>query len=167
MVSYRDRSEYFKAHYLKNKEAKDAYAKKYREENLEASLEANRRCGKKRFQENKSKIYEYRNEKYKTDLNFRLSEVLRSRFKKLVKGESKKENALSLVGCSLQYLKQHLESKFKEGMTWDNYGQWHIDHIKPCASFDLNDIEQQKECFNYKNLQPLWAIDNHKKGART
>ena len=48
-------------------------------------------------------------------------------------------------------------------MSWDNYGDWHIDHIIPCAAFDLTDIEQQKKCFNYKNLQPLWAEENLKK----
>ena len=46
---------------------------------------------------------------------------------------------------------------------WDNYGEWHIDHIKPCAKFDLTKLEDQKKCFNYTNLQPLWAIDNYKK----
>jgi len=52
-------------------------------------------------------------------------------------------------------------------MTWSNYGKgWHIDHIKPCASFDLSNPEQQKICFHYTNLQPLWAIDNIKKGAK-
>ena len=51
-------------------------------------------------------------------------------------------------------------------MTFDNYGTiWHIDHIKPCASFDLTDVNQQMECFNYKNLQPLWAKDNLAKGS--
>jgi hypothetical protein len=55
---------------------------------------------------------------------------------------------------------------FTEGMSWDNYGEWHIDHILPCSSFDLADIEQQKICFNYKNLQPLWAEDNLRKGAK-
>lgn len=71
---------------------------------------------------------------------------------------------MELVGCSIDKLKQHLESKFTEGMSWDNYGDWHVDHIKPCASFDLSDPEQQRLCFNYKNLQPLWAADNLSKG---
>ena len=59
-------------------------------------------------------------------------------------------------------LKLHLENQFVDGMNWNNYGKngWHIDHIKPCASFDLTDPKQQKICFHYTNLQPLWAIDN-------
>jgi hypothetical protein len=63
---------------------------------------------------------------------------------------------------------KHLESKFTEGMSWSNYGYkgWHVDHIKPCASFDLSDPEEQKKCFHYTNLQPLWWYDNFKKGAK-
>ena len=61
----------------------------------------------------------------------------------------------------------HLEAQFKPGMTWDNYGLkgWHVDHIRPCASFDLRDPEQQRRCFHYTNLQPLWAEENLKKGS--
>ena len=58
----------------------------------------------------------------------------------------------------------HLKENFTEGMTVENYGLWHIDHIKPCALFDLTDPKQQEECFHYTNLQPLWAIDNIRKG---
>ena len=51
-------------------------------------------------------------------------------------------------------------------MTWENHGEWHIDHIKPCSSFNLIDIEEQKQCFHYSNLQPLWKIDNLTKGSK-
>lgn len=62
-------------------------------------------------------------------------------------------------------LKKHLEIKFTKGMSWENYGKWHVDHIKPCAKFDLTKESEQRKCFHYTNLQPLWAIDNFKKGA--
>ncbi len=64
--------------------------------------------------------------------------------------------------------REHLEKQFKEGMTWENHGLygWHIDHIIPCASFDLTDLEQQKKCFHYTNLQPLWAKENLIKGVK-
>jgi len=71
-----------------------------------------------------------------------------------------------LVGCSHDDLISHLESKFIDGMTWDNYGKWHVDHIRPCSSFDLSNVDQQKECFHWSNLQPLWAYDNMSKGPR-
>ena len=80
----------------------------------------------------------------------------------------KRLKTLDFVGCSIQEVCRHLESQFLLGMTWDNYGLhgWHIDHIRPCASFDLTDPEQQKQCFHYTNLQPLWAADNIRKGAK-
>ena len=73
-----------------------------------------------------------------------------------------------LLGCSIEHARKHLESQFREGMKWDNHGKygWHIDHIIPCASFDLTDPEQQKKCFNYKNLQPLWWHENLSKGSK-
>jgi len=70
------------------------------------------------------------------------------------------------VGCDLNYFIRHLESQFDDEMSWGNYGLWHIDHIQPCSSFDLSKEEEQKECFNYNNLQPLWAFDNLSKGAK-
>lgn len=73
-----------------------------------------------------------------------------------------------LIGCTVVELRQHIEAQFANGMSWDNYGRngWHIDHIRPCASFDLSDPEQQRQCFHYSNLQPLWAADNIRKGAK-
>ena len=62
----------------------------------------------------------------------------------------------------------YIEKLFVDGMSWDNYGPtgWHIDHIKPCASFDLTNQDEQRQCFHYTNLQPLWAADNIRKGAK-
>lgn len=73
-----------------------------------------------------------------------------------------------IIGCDHHFLKLHIESQFKEGMTWDNYGikTWHVDHIKPVSLFNLNNDDELKECFNYKNLQPLWAKDNLRKRNR-
>jgi len=71
-----------------------------------------------------------------------------------------------IVGCSLEELMSHLETKFTEGMNWDNYGEWHVDHIRPCSSFNLEDPHEQMTCFHWSNLQPLWAKDNLSKGAR-
>ena len=98
-----------------------------------------------------------------------IENTLRTRLHKSLKGKVTNTQVIELVGCTIQELWNHLESLFTEGMTRYNHGRkgWHIDHIKPCSMFDLNDIEQQKECFHYTNLQPLWAKDNLSKGKKT
>ena len=83
----------------------------------------------------------------------------------------KHKRTLELLGCNMKNLKQYIENQFNKkpntiGMSWDNYGEWHIDHIKPCIQYDLSKEKEQKKCFNYKNLQPLWAKDNMKKGSK-
>lgn len=92
---------------------------------------------------------------------------LRSRIARFVSGKSKSGHTSDLLGCSVEELMNYLGSKFQEGMTWDNYGKWHIDHAVPCSSFDLSSPVNQKQCFHYTNLQPLWALDNLKKGTKT
>jgi len=82
------------------------------------------------------------------------------------KKKNKSEKTLKMLGCTVDQLQTFLEAEFTEGMTWDNYGEWHIDHMLPCASFNLEDPEEQKKCFHWTNLQPLWAIDNIRKGAK-
>ncbi len=83
-------------------------------------------------------------------------------------GARKSERTIKLIGCSAAQLAAHLESLFEPGMTWGNRGRngWHIDHIIPLAKFDLTDPEQQAAAFHYTNLQPLWAKDNIRKGAK-
>jgi hypothetical protein len=83
-----------------------------------------------------------------------------------IAAKQKTGKTMELTGCTRDELMGHLASKFTEGMTWQNYGEWHIDHIRPCASFDLTCAEQQRECFHWSNLQPLWAADNLKKGCK-
>lgn len=74
--------------------------------------------------------------------------------------------SFSMVGCSVEFLRRYIEAKFEAGMTWDNYGEWHVDHIRPCASFDLSDKDQVIECFNWRNLRPMWAAENMSKGSK-
>jgi hypothetical protein len=102
------------------------------------------------------------------DPNFKLLKTLRSRLGSAIKRQNSNKNntTIELLGCSVSFLKGFLEAKFKEGMTWENHGEWHIDHIKPCASFNLLDEEEQKKCFHYTNLQPLWASENLNKGCK-
>ena len=107
-------------------------------------------------------------QRYFNNVNMRIGHCLRTRIRHAVNSQnvSKANKTPELMGCPVADLKTHLESKFAEGMTWENYGQWHIDHIRPCASFDLEDPEEQKKCFHWSNLQPLWAVDNLKKSDK-
>lgn len=117
-----------------------------------------------------------RKERMKNDIQFRLAAVLRTcvRQKLQEQNVTKRTHTADLVGCTTTHLRSHLESLFQPGMTWENYGayrrggplKWNIDHIRPCVSFDLSDLEQQKICFHWTNLQPLWAPDNMAKGSR-
>jgi len=97
-----------------------------------------------------------------TPLNSKLAVNLRGRLNKALKGNYKSGSTVKDLGCSIEKLKQHIESKWQPGMNWDNYGRngWHIDHIKPLCKFDLSDRVQLKKACNYNNLQPLWAKDN-------
>jgi hypothetical protein len=108
----------------------------------------------------------YVRERWKTDSTFRLVCNLRSRTRAALKGKGKSAKTFRLIGCTIGALKFHLEAQFQPGMTWENYGQWHVDHILPCCSFDLASSEEQHKCFHYTNLQPLWARDNLSKNGR-
>lgn len=106
--------------------------------------------------------------RYREDPVFRLVKNLRRRVGLALVSQSttKDETTLKLVGCTLEHLVRHLESRFKDGQCWENYGEWHVDHIRPCASFDLSDPMQRKECFHWSNLQPLWGDENLTKRDR-
>jgi hypothetical protein len=108
----------------------------------------------------------------KKDLNFKLKNRLRNRIHSAIRYNTNYENqkdqtTLTLLGVSnIEFVWKQLESKFKPGMTRENCGKWHIDHIVPCSSFDLKCPVQQLTCFHYSNLQPLWAKENLSKGAK-
>jgi len=130
-------------------------------ENARAWKEANREY-------HNAASVQYTLNRLKTDPVYRLQCYLRGRVRKAVKaqGTVKAGRTNQIVGCSAAFLKCWLEAQFQEGMSWENYGAWHVDHIRPCASFDLTDPAQQRECFHYTNLQPLWAEQNREKSDR-
>jgi hypothetical protein len=107
----------------------------------------------------------YHIRKRATDPQVRISDSLRSRINSIVK-RGRAGSAVRDLGCTVTELKIHLESKFQPGMSWGNYGEWHIDHIKPLAKFDLTDRGQFLQACHFTNLQPLWAEQNLSKGAR-
>lgn len=91
--------------------------------------------------------------------------LLRQRIHDALKGRAKGDSLVGLLGCTIESCRDHLSEQFEEGMSWQNHGEWHIDHRRPCASFDLTNEEEQKMCFHYTNLQPMWASDNLSKQA--
>jgi hypothetical protein len=111
--------------------------------------------------------------KRQTDIQWKLKANLRGRYLDALKRHTsggkvnKHHSAIDLLGCSIEFYKQYLEQQFKPDMTWRNHGiLWEIDHIKPCAAFDLTDSKQQQECFHYSNTQPLYYSDNRSKGDK-
>ena len=108
---------------------------------------------------NKTHRNAYERNRRKSDPAFAILGRLRSRLYALLNG-NKSTSTIDLLGCTAKHARLHIENQFTEGMTWDNI---HIDHIQPCASFDLEDPNEQRKCFHYTNLQPLLAEDNLRK----
>lgn len=131
-----------------------------------------KKCCKAKADERVDELREYKRKyeclKRANDENYNLYLKLASRIRCALKEQKKSARTMELVGCSLMELRNWLTMQFTEGMTWVNYGRfgWHIDHVKPCAMFDLTDPDQQTKCFHYTNLQPMWWNDNISKGAK-
>jgi hypothetical protein len=100
---------------------------------------------------------EYRKDRRSKDVNFKIRELLSRRLGAALKGKTKSYKTLELLGCNLEECKYYIENQFEHEMNWGNHGiVWEVDHIKPCASFDLTKEEEQKKCFHYTNLKPLF-----------
>lgn len=138
-------------------EKRKQYLKKYNEINKEKILLQNRKRAQNRR---------------KTDIQFRMRSNLSRRLNHALKEQNiqKSNHTMALIGCSIKEFTKFLESKFSPKMSWNNYGRgnnkWNIDHVIPCAFFDLTNIEQQKKCFHFSNMQPLWETDNSIKNSR-
>ncbi len=155
-------------YYWKNREVIRNKVKQHRQTNREHFLILGREYRQMNGDKIRKNYREYVKNRREVDLNFKLRGNLRNRVKDVLsRGKYKKSiHTMELLGCTVDFLRNYLESRFVEGMTWDNYGGkngWQIDHIMPCASFDLSKPENQKKCFHYTNLQPLSADNNRKK----
>lgn len=119
---------------------------------------------KRKYEKHKDKFIrnsmKWNYHKLETDILFKLKNLLRGRIYSFLKskGVRKLKSTEDIVGCSKEYLKEYLENKFVDGMSWDNQGKWHIDHIIPLSSGKSE--EEIYKLFHYTNLQPLWAKDN-------
>lgn len=120
----------------------------------------------------KKKIYDkknahnrrkYERKRYVSDDNYRLKKCLRTRMIKLLNNH-KNKHSLDLLGCSFDFYKKYIEYQFSSNMSWNNYGKvWNIDHVRPCDSFDLTNVNQQKECFHWTNTRPVFIELNQSK----
>ena len=137
-----------KAYYKANAERVKAYRKAYREANPEKVRACLKACRSKPHR--------------------KIRDNMALRMRNAIKSGSKSASTTELLGASGKFVKKHIEAQWTEGMSWETYGPqgWHIDHEKPCASFDLTDPEEQRKCFHYSNLKPLWWPDNIKKSDK-
>lgn len=142
----------WKKYYRKNKDK----IRQYHRENKDKICAWQKQWHK----ENKDKINNYVKNRCLTDIQYKLSKLLRGRLARAIRGNYKSGSAVRDLGCSIPELKIYLEKQFLDGMNWKNQGEWHIDHKTPLHSFDLTDRNQLLKAVHYLNLQPLWAHDN-------
>lgn len=153
--------EYMKDYQQANKDYLRA-AKKLQIANNPEYATSLKRAKKEWRKANPNYTNEYNKKRKAIDPVFKLRMHLRTRLYQTLKG-LKKASALSLLGCTIEDFKIYITGKFKNEMSWDNYGEWELDHIKPLALFNLVDIEEQKLAFHFTNFQPLWKLDNRAK----
>lgn len=150
-------SEKNRERYLKQRERKLAYQKQQRSDKPEY-MKDYRVKNKERIRQTTNA---WQKNKYYTDTSYKLRSILQKRIVAVIKGSHKSASTVELLGCSIEQFKMYLEAQFwkDERIAWVSYGPkgWHIDHIIPCSAFDLSDPTQQKICFHYTNLQPLWC----------
>lgn len=162
--------EYKNKYYLENKGKIMSYVKEYRENNKERITEYRKEYNKKYKEENKDYLREYQKHyvksKRQSDALFRLKANIRTRTACAFKAKSWRKNSKTeqILGASYEKVMNHIESRFKQGMSWDNLGKWHIDHIIPLSSAENK--EELIKLSHYTNLQPLWAEENFVKGDK-
>ena len=167
-----------KTYYSNNNEKVKLRVNKYRKSNPDKVKEVKQLIYKKDKERillvnklyrenNREKINEHVRNRKLNDPIFKLRHSVGNRIRLFlnIKKVTKRNSTFEIIGCTPQELKSHLENQFKDGMSWENQGKWHIDHIIPLSS-GKNEYEIIKLC-HYTNLQPLWAIDNIKKGSKT
>jgi len=150
----------------KNKTQHNSKEREYYQKNKD-SINAKRREAYKNNPElrkkNSERVSNYRKNNITYRINSYISTAVRDRIK-----DKNNSKVFDLLDYSLQDLMSHLEAQFQEGMTWENHGEWHIDHIRPVCSFNFTSKHDKefKECWALFNLRPLWAKDNLSKGGR-
>lgn len=141
--------------YEQNKEHRKQYLKEYREKNIDKIRETKRN---------------YERTRKANDPIYKLINNFRTAIYQVLKENQVQKNGhyFDILKYSPENLIEHLEGKFKDGMTWDNYGEWHVDHIKPISSFKITEIGDNEfmSCWSLDNLQPLWGEENIRKSNK-
>jgi hypothetical protein len=157
------------------------YQRKRRENLSEEQLEARRKTCQQNNRESPNrektllrkrryqKLYRLNGLTVKQRIRISLATNINGRLRKFQ--TQKKNSSLDYLGCDMLWLEAWLEVQFQPGMSWQNWGKkgwdgWQIDHKRPCAAFDLTDDDQQRRCFHWTNLQPLWSIENQRKSGK-
>lgn len=157
------------------KDCQNAYAKRYREQNIDKLkdkqsiwYDSKGKIWKKTYdKENASRIRERDNKRYQNDLDFRIKKVLRTRFSKLVKLNKRSQTMIKYLDMDIELFKHWIESQFDTSMCWDNYGTvWDFDHVVPCNAFNLASEEDVALCYRWNNLRPLSKRQNYQKSAK-
>jgi hypothetical protein len=173
---------YRKEYYKNNPEKVKETNKKYVENNREKVLNRKRNYNKKNNHKYKEYWRNYRGEnlehirenkrkwqrkKTKEDIQYKIRMNLKSRLNSAIKNGNKAGSAVDDLGCTINEFMNYMRTKFTKEMSWDNWGEiWHIDHIKPLVSFDLENREEFLKACHYTNTQPLLVFDNLSKGAK-
>lgn len=160
----------------KTRESFNQYMVEYRKNNPEKIKLYNQTYYHENNGKEKKRLYDSQNleryrtrdrERYNNDIQFRMKKVLRSRVTKVLSGKKKKDSSSKLLGCTSEFYILYLQIQFTENMTWDNYGDyWNIDHVIPCASFDLSEKTNQHKCFHWSNTRPYIKSENESKNDK-
>lgn len=158
--SYQRKLARSKIYQEKNKAKMAAYKASWYEANKDRLL--------RRAVERYPQTFARNRERCATDIQFALAMRLRARIHKALRacGVERSIRTAQLLGCSVAEFRSHVERQFTKGMAWENRSEWHLDHIRPIASFDLTDLEQQRVCFHFTNIRPLWRRANQQKSAQ-
>jgi len=135
--------------------------KDYNKTSDKYSKPSNKQKHKEYQEKHKEKFQKRKIERYHTEPQFKILTALRNRLYSAIKNEWKKESSTEILGCSIKEFKIYLEKQFLPEMSWENHGEiWEIDHIIGCVNFNMESIEEQKKCFHYTNMQPLFKTSD-------
>lgn len=170
LYNWRDKNrqhlrDYQNKHYAENTEHYKTKQKRLAPRTAEWRRQYHRKYHPEYYQKNREAIVKKQKYRRQNNVDIRIARNLRRRINAIVRGDQKSGSAVHDLGCTIIELKVWLESKFYEDMAWDNYGDWHIDHVRPLASFDLANRDEFLQACHFTNLQPLWAKENLRKNC--